>query len=608
MAEQARQDVFVVDFEPIGRRVEIPAGSSLLEAAQAGGVELVAICGGVGSCLGCRVQLVEGLLSPPRNTETEELGEESLRAGYRLACQARPMGDVKVYIPPESLTTPQRLQVEAKEIVISRLAPVVTLADLHLEPPGLHDLRADTTRLRDKLLEMGLPAARAEFPLLASLSDQLREHNWTVRLAMRQGEIVAILPQQGRLLGLAVDVGTTKLAGYLVDLESAETLAQAGVMNPQIAYGEDVVSRIAYAIDNHDGARTLQRAITEAIDSLAAQLCREAHTDPGSIVDMVAVGNTAMHHLLSGLPVRQLGLAPYVPAVSDPLDIRARHLDLDLAPGAYVHLPPNIAGYVGADHVAMLLASGVHGAGEITLALDIGTNTEVTLAAGGRLISCSTASGPAFEGAHIHDGMRAAPGAIERVRIIGVEVQYHTIQNAPPIGICGSGILDGVAEMVRVGAIDRRGVFQEDYSAVVKRDGRHAFVLAPAGATGHGRDVVVTRHDINEIQLAKAAIRAGIEILLEEAGIQAHEVQKVIVAGAFGTYLDIDSAIRVGMLPDLPRHRFRQVGNAAGAGARQMLVSAESRDLAAQIAERVEYVELTVHPEFSKKFLKQMYL
>jgi uncharacterized 2Fe-2S/4Fe-4S cluster protein (DUF4445 family) len=551
---------------------------------------------------------MEGALSPPGQTETEALGEKSLRAGYRLACQAKPMGDVKVYIPPESLTTAQRLQVEAKETVTSRLAPAVTLADLHLKPPGLHDLRADTTRLKDKLVEMGLPTARVEFPLLAGLSDQLRQHNWAVRLAIRQGEIVGILPQEGRLLGLAVDVGTTKLAGYLVDLDSGETLAQAGMMNPQIAYGEDVISRIAYVINEDDGTRAMQQTITEAIDSLAAQLCREAHADPSNIVDMVAVGNTAMHHLLAGLPVRQLGLAPYVPAVSEPLDVRAHHLDLDLAPGAYVYLPPNIAGYVGADHVAMLLASGVHEAGEPTLALDIGTNTEVTLAASSRLITCSTASGPAFEGAHIRDGMRAAPGAIERVHISGAEVQYHTIQHAPPIGICGSGILDGVAEMVRVGAIDRRGVLQEDHWSVVKRDSRYAFVLAPASATGHGRDVVVTRSDINEIQLAKAAIRAGTEILLEEAGIQADEVQKVIVAGAFGTYLDIDSAIRVGMLPDLPRHRFRQVGNAAGAGARQMLVSAESRHIAAEIAERVEYVELTVHPLFSAEFLKQMYL
>ena len=277
-----------------------------------------------------------------------------------------------------------------------------------------------------------------------------------------------------------------------------------------------------------------------------------------------------------------------------------------LAPGAYVHLPPNIAGYVGADHVAMLLATGVWDKQRTVLALDIGTNTEISLATGGRLLSCSCASGPAFEGAHIHDGMRAAPGAIERVQIFGEEVRVHTVGSQPAVGICGSGVLDAIAEMVATEVMDSRGKLQKDHPFVGEDDGVVEFLIMPANATGHERNIVVTQKDVGEIQLAKGAIRAGIEILLEEAGVPHDEIDEFIVAGAFGTYLDIRSAVQVGMFPALPVDRFRQVGNAAGTGARQMLVSAERRQVTAEIVRRVEYIELTTHPRFTNEFIKAM--
>jgi uncharacterized 2Fe-2S/4Fe-4S cluster protein (DUF4445 family) len=321
---------------------------------------------------------------------------------------------------------------------------------------------------------------------------------------------------------------------------------------------------------------------------------------------MVAVGNTAMHHLLAGLPVRQLGVAPYVPAVSEPLDLRAGEIGLHIAPGAYLHLPPNIAGYVGADHVAMLLATKPWESGGVVVALDIGTNTEITLARGELMVSCSCASGPAFEGAHIRDGMRAAPGAIERVRIAASDIQFQTVGDVPPVGICGSGILDVVAEMLEAGIIDRRGRVTEAHPAVRAGEKQPEFVLVPADATGHGRDIVVNRRDINEIQLAKAAIRTGIDVLLMKAGITEKDITEVIIAGAFGTYLDIDSAVRVGMLPAIPAHRFRQVGNAAGAGAKQMLIAADQRRVAWRIAGQIEYVELTNDAGFSDKYLQRM--
>jgi uncharacterized 2Fe-2S/4Fe-4S cluster protein (DUF4445 family) len=340
---------------------------------------------------------------------------------------------------------------------------------------------------------------------------------------------------------------------------------------------------------------------------------------------VVAVGNTVMHHLFAGLPVQQLGVAPYTPARLEAMSFLVQEVGLALQPDTPVYLPPNIAGYMGADHVAVLTSIVSHrsrlnshrdendlrgrerGHGRVVLAIDIGTNTEVSLIRGKQIWSCSCASGPAFEGAHIRDGMRAASGAIERVNISGTEVRVHTIGNQPAVGICGSGILDAVAQLLTAGAIDSSGNFRSSHPLVrSSQDRSRECLLVPAAQTGHGRDMIVTRKDINEIQLAKGAIRAGIEILLLEAEIVASEIDEFIIAGAFGTYLDLDSAIRVGMFPNLPHHCFQQVGNAAGAGARLMLAFPKHRRLAERLARQVNYVELTTHPKFTDMFIQQI--
>ena len=583
------------------------AGATVLEAAQAAGVELVAVCGGVGTCDTCRVRLAEGTLSPLTTTEQEELREGEQAAGVRLACQATLLSDARLIIPPESLATPQRLQLEGRRIAIEPDPPVVSV-DVALDPPALHDLRADGTRLADALTTQGRPVPAISRPVLAEASTRLRAQGWQARLALYRSEageeLIAVLPPDGRLLGVAFDLGTTKLAGYLVDLNSGAVLAQAGAMNPQIAYGEDVVSRIAYANRHEDHPRVLQAALAGAVDTLVGDLCAEAGADRDRVVEAVAVGNTAMHHLFAGLPVRPLGEAPYVPATTDPLSFRAVEAGLRLAPGARVFMPPNVAGYVGSDHVAMLLAADVRPTRQtVTLALDIGTNTEISLAAGERLLTCSCASGPAFEGAHIHDGMRAVPGAIERVQTADATFHLHTIGDVPPVGLCGSGILDAVAALHEAGLLSRGGTLRDGDPRVRKRDGRVECVLAPAASTGHGRDIVVTRRDVHEIQLAKAAIRAGIEIVLAEAGLTASAVDAFVVAGAFGTYLSLENAITIGLFPDLPLERVRQVGNAAGMGAIQLLLSARHRRTAAERAQRLDYVELTNHPRFTDVFM-----
>ena len=599
---------YTVDFEPIGRRVDISPGESLLEAAQSAGVELVSICGGKGSCDGCRVCVMSGKLSSPTPDEESVFTPKELEEGYRLACQVKPLTDIKVDVPPESLAATQRLQVEGQGVRVEGKS-IISPIDLVLEPASLTDLRSDTARLRDALQIKGYPGVSFSQGVLSNLSDFLREQNWRVRAALRGDRVVALLPERAQILGLAVDVGTTKVAAYLLDLESGDVLAVRGAMNPQISYGEDVISRIDYSNKNKGGRETLQGKVVATLNGMIAEMCGEADVSPEQIVEAVIVGNTAMHHLLAGLPVRQLAMAPYVPAVGEALDLPASAIELDINSGAFIHLPPNIAGFIGADHVSMVLSTDIWQVENNVIALDIGTNTEITLAVGGRMLSCSCASGPAFEGAHIRDGMRAAPGAIERVQIINGQPNIYTIGEKPPVGICGSGILDAVAELLKDGIIDHRGSFLE--GALNIREGRSTqqkeFLLVPSKDTVHGKDIIVTRSDINEIQLAKGAIRAGLEILLEEGGIVPGDIDEFIIAGAFGTYLDVGSAMAVGMFPELPRDRFRQVGNAAGTGAQQILISAERRRIADEIPERVDYIELTTHAGFEKAFMKALF-
>jgi len=581
-------------------------------------VEIAALCGGAGVCGKCRVQLISGQLSAATVAERSFFSEDELAAGFRLACQARPLSDVKIDIPPESLSTPQRLQVEGQESAVS-VDPVIEKIDLDLVPPTLHDLRSDTVRLTDALAELGVSRPFYGQPVLRTLSTELRRQGWSARLVLRRQEpmrgvtkvqpwreVVALLPRDEPTVGLAVDIGTTKMAAYLVDLSTGHTLAMDGLMNPQIAYGEDVVSRIAYANEHPEGRRVLQERLVAGVNDLTAQVCESAGVSTRQVVDAVVVGNTAIHHFFVGLPVEQLGASPYTAAVSEALDIEAEHLGLELAPGAKVYLPPNIAGYVGADHVSMLLATEAWQAREPTIALDIGTNTEISLAVDGQLLSCSCASGPAFEGAHIHAGMRAAPGAVEYVQILGDDIRVQTIGNRPAVGICGSGILDVVAELRTAGIVGPTGRLRQNHPQVVPWEGGGAFRLVEQAKTGNGHDLLVTRRDVNEIQLAKGAIRAGVDVLLSEAGLTHEDLREFIVAGAFGTYLDLKSAVSIGMFPPLPLHRFRQVGNAAGTGARQMLISAMRRREAEAIVDRVRYIELTAHPGFSDIYMSAM--
>ncbi len=608
--EKQTSNTAIVNFEPLGNRVECAVGDTILDAARRAGVALTALCGGEGTCGRCKVRIQSGKCTPLTKSEREILGQKSIDAEYRLACKTKIGGNLTVYVPPDSLRTKQRLQIEERDVALTVVPPVQSFP-VQLPPAELGDLRADTLRLREGLQqEHELSGIRLDFAVLHRFSSQLREYEWRGTAHIRldgSNELVRFGHPGERAVGMAVDLGTTKIAAYLVELETGRTLAAEGLMNPQVAFGEDVMARITYAMKSEENARELQRNAVEALNELARGLCDQVGRSVEEIVEAVVVGNTAMHHLFLRLPVSQLGKAPYVPAKAEDTDVKARDIGLHIAPGAYVHLLPNIAGFVGADHVAMLMATRIPEAEDIVLGLDIGTNTEVALRAKGKLFSCATASGPAFEGAHIRDGMRAAPGAIESVSAQGEQILWQTIEDAPPVGICGSGILDAVAALRRIGILGKTGNMVS-HQRVNKDNGIPYFVLVNAKESGREREVVITRKDVEAVQLAKGAIRAGIEILMREAGITSGEIDRVVLAGAFGTYLKVESALDIGLLPPVPARKVEQVGNSAGQGAKMALVSLDERERARHVARSSQYIELTTVPEFTSEFAKALYL
>ena len=599
---------FTIDFEPVGLRGECGKQESLLDCARRLGVGISNVCGGKGICRSCKVRVLNGALSKPMPKERDVFSSKELRNGWRLACQTYPAGDCRIAVPAESMTTTQRVQVEGLEAKVSP-EPSVRGYNVQLAAPSLEAPQADDDRLIEALnRQHSIRCAKIDIGALRTISDKLRYWKWRGQVVVRNSEMIAILPPKHHGLGLAIDLGTTKVAGYLADLSDGRTLVAKGIMNPQISYGEDIVSRINRVVKSPDGSVQLQKLAIGAINELCTELCAEAGARPEEIVEAVVVGNTAMHHLVLRLPVKQLALSPFVPAVSRALDIKAGELGVNIAPGAYVHMLPNIAGFVGADHVSMLLATDAWQARRTTVVLDIGTNTEVSLICDGKITTTSCASGPAFEGGHIKHGMRAATGAIERVRIDGSEVQFQTIGGAPPVGICGSGILDALAQLYAAEIIDEGGRIIGNRPRVRTYRGRHEFILVSKEERGGKPVITITQSDVRELQLAKAAIRTGIQTLLETSGCAEDDIKQVIIAGAFGTYIDIASAVAIGMLPPLPLNCFQQVGNAAGMGAKMSLVSLKSRVKAQSIASEVSYIELAGSPSFQPTFIQANYL
>lgn len=591
----------------MGKRGQCRDKESLWDCAHQIGVGIINICGGQGKCHTCKVQVLSGSVSDPTPSELEIFSGQEVEAGWRLACQTYPTSDCILNLPPESITTPQRTQIEGLGAPLLP-EPIVLAYPLELKPPSLSDLRADADRVFEGLKEQyQIQCKKMDIDVIRDLPIRLRSLNWRFRVSLRGDEVIALHPLSSPHLGLAIDLGTTKVAGYLLDLDSGKTLAAKAEMNPQISFGEDIVTRITRILKSPDEGLRLQKVIVNSLNQLAEDLCSEVGSKTEEIVDSVVVGNTAMHHILLCLPVEQLVYSPFIPAVKEALNIKARDVGLRIAPGAYVHFLPNIAGFIGADHTAVLLSIKASEAKGIVFVLDIGTNTEVSLIDEGEIYSVSCASGPAFEGGHIRDGMRASSGTIERVRIEQGKIQYQTIDNMLPIGICGSGILDTIAQMYLTGVLDENGRIHNDHPRVRSHQNEIEFVLVSEEESSKRPSIGITQADVRAFQLAKAAIRTGIQVLLETKGLTEEDIDQIVIAGAFGSYIHIESAIAIGMLPSLPLERFLQVGNAAGMGAKLALVSYTKRAEAQNIASRVHYIELATAVNFMNTFVQANY-
>jgi uncharacterized 2Fe-2S/4Fe-4S cluster protein (DUF4445 family) len=584
---------FTVEFQPSGLRLILDEPTTLLDAARQAGVMLRADCGGKGICGKCRIQLLSNLAEyQPTQVEESHLDQKSVDAGYRLACETIAQRDIKVFIPQDSITEGQILQVDGRlhEVDVEQSVKRINMS---LKPADLKDLRSDLARIKDFL---NLNDLTADLSMLRMIPRVLRQNHWSADIFFRDKEIISIsAPTTGKTAGLAVDVGSTKLACYLMDLESGGLLAARGTPNPQIAYGEDIMARIAFALQSEENAKRLQTMLFDAIKQTSQDLAREAELESTQIADVCLVGNTAMHHLFLHLPVDSLAVSPFVPAFNEAIYPSANELGLTAMPGCGVYTPPVIAGFVGSDHLAFLLAEGFGEDQRTRLGIDIGTNTEIALQKGGEIVSVSTASGPAFEGAHIRFGMRAAPGAIEHVTLDNTgSAEIQVIGNQEAIGICGSGILDAVAEMRRIGLLNSRGRMVREFPGVRLDGNGKPYIQLSQGS----QPVTLSQNDVDQILLAKGAIRAGIDILLDHLNVKPDEIEEVIIAGAFGTFMLPEHAMRIGMLPEVGLNKVQAVGNAAGAGARMMLISKSARIKAEALARQIRYLELTVYPEF----------
>lgn len=589
----------IVEFQPSGLRLVLDEPMTLLDAARQAGILLRSDCGGKGVCGKCRIQLLSALEKhSPSRVESFHLQPNEIASGVRLACETIADSDLKVFIPSYSIIESQVLQIEGIQGKIA-VNPAVHQYTISIQPPSLSDLRSDMTRIKQYLGEEELTA---DIDVLAVIPTILRSCNWNLDLILRDKKVIHARPKAHRkIVGLAVDVGSTKLACYLVDLESGETLTARGAPNPQLAFGEDIMNRLSYALQSPQNAGHLQSLVFDAINHSSKILTTQVGLDQADIADACLVGNTAMHHLFLNLPVTSLAASPFVPIFADSIYPPASSIGMQAMPGCSVYAPPIIAGFVGSDHLAFLLAEGFGEDGRVRIGIDIGTNTEIALQKGERIVSVSTASGPAFEGAHIRFGMRAAPGAIEHVNLNeNGEAEIQVIGNRLPVGICGSGILDVIAEMRRIGMLNNRGRIEKKFPSVMLDENGKPFIQLNEGK----KPITLSQNDIDQVLLAKGAIRAGIDVLMDYLKVIPEGIEDITIAGAFGTFMSPEHAICIGMLPKVSLEKVRAVGNAAGSGARMMLISSSARKKAESLSKRIEYLELTIYPDFANFFAK----
>jgi uncharacterized 2Fe-2S/4Fe-4S cluster protein (DUF4445 family) len=633
-AVAAREPLVV--FTPSGKRGHFAVGTPLLQAARSLGVDIDSVCGGRGLCGRCQVLVAEGefakhgvqsssaSLSPFSEPEQRFARRAPLAPGRRLSCSARVEADVVIDVPESSQVHRQVIRKEADAHVIE-LNPVVRLHYVEVKQPDMHEPSGDLRRLYEALeKEWQLVGLSTDLSVLQVLQPVLRKGDWAVTVAVHGGkQIIGVWPGlHERVFGLAVDIGSTTIAAHLCDLVSGEVVASAGAMNPQIRFGEDLMSRVSYSMMNPGGAALMTAAVREALSSLARSVAADAGISHEDILEATLVGNPIMHHLVLGIDPVELGGAPFALATDMSMTLRAQVIAFELHRNARIYVLPCIAGHVGADTAGMVLAERPDLDEAITLLVDVGTNAEIVLGNRDRLVACSSPTGPAFEGAQISCGQRAAPGAIERVRIdpatleprfkvIGCDLWsddpgFAAATAATGItGVCGSGIIEIIAEMYLAGIINQDGVLDGRLAArsprIVANGRTFAYVISAPGAAVA---MQITQNDVRAIQLAKAALYAGIALLMERLGIS--HVDRIRLAGAFGSHIDVKYAIILGMVPDCELSQVRSAGNAAGTGARIALLDATSRGVIETLVRRIEKVETAIEPRFQQLFVEAM--
>jgi uncharacterized 2Fe-2S/4Fe-4S cluster protein (DUF4445 family) len=640
MSDDAAETALVI-FMPSGKRGAVAQGTTVLEAARRLGVDLDSVCGGRGICSKCQVSPSFGefqklgvnsraeALSPWNAVEARYDEKRGLAEGRRLGCQAQILGNVVIDVPPESQVHRQvvRKRAEARQIVMD---PATRLYYVEVAEPDMHEPSGDLERLERALAQQwDLAHVRGDLRSVQMLQPALRKGDWKVTCAVHHGagvgeaRILQVWPgfYEGSIYGLAIDLGSTTIAGHLCDLQSGAVLASSGLMNPQIRFGEDLMSRVSYAMMNPNGAAEMTAAVRQSLNTLIQQIAAEARIDPGLIFEAVFVANPVMHHLLLGIDPVELGQAPFALATASSLSIWATEIGLRMHPDARIYVLPCIAGHVGADAAAVALSEAPNQSDELMLVVDVGTNAEILLGNRQKVLACSSPTGPAFEGAQISSGQRAAPGAVERVRIdlVTKEPRFRVIgcdlwsdepgfaeatRSTGITGICGSGIIEVVAEMRMAGLIDPGGLIgsaeQTGTSRSVPEGRTHSYVLHDATATG-GPRILVTQGDVRAIQLAKSALYAGARLLMDQLGVDA--VDRVVLAGAFGAHISPKHAMVLGMIPDCDLAKVSSAGNAAGTGARIALLNSAARREVECLVTRIHKVETAIEPRFQEHFV-----
>jgi len=585
----------IVTIQPEGIRVHASDGANLLTVLKEAGISIESVCGGHGVCKKCVVEVVSGGLTEPTAAEAEVRG---LSKSLRLACQTYVLGDVVIKIPQAS----RQLRGKILEWGLARVpevSPLTITVKARIDAPSLRDQRSDAERLLQ-----ALNAKHIDSLLLKKLPSKLRETRWDAEVILCEDEVLDVRPRRdGGLYGVAVDIGTTTVVAYLVNLKTGRVVSVKSDYNGQIAYGDDVISRMTYAGKRNENLKELQSKVVATINKLIREAAEEAKCSPSEVYELSFSGNTVMTSLLYGAEVSAIATAPYVPPFRSSLRFKAREIGIEANDSAKAYTLPLISGYVGGDVVADILVSGMHKQDEKSLLIDLGTNGEVVLKAGDLMLAASTAAGPAIEGAGLSIGMRGMDGAIESVSI-NVEtydVYYRTIGDKDPRGICGSGVVDSVAWMLIAGILDQKGRIADlSIPRITQVNGNKAFLLT---VNSDGRRICITQSDIRSFQLAKAAIFTACLLLLRTAGVSMSEISKVYIAGAFGNYIDSRSAMIVGMIPEIPLNRIVQIGNGSGQGAVMSLLSKKVREEAELVARKVRAIDLNTVREFQKEFV-----